>query len=155
MLAGIAAWKLLAMIGLIFVIAEPVIPGFVVLPIGLAFLATAVVAVFAPTWIILLPVLAVFEVLTFTLFQTVLKKHLGKTSVYTNAEGMVGQECEVIESIGSQSAGCVKLYGDQWVAKTDCGVDLKKGAKVLIARVDGNKVWVEPISGKEESWSSD
>lgn len=143
---AIEAWKILSLIGTLLVVSEIFIPGFVVLPIGIGFLVTAIVALFTPHWVTLLAVLAAAEVATFWFFKSYLKKYHAKTRAYTNAEGMIGAECIVTETIPLGGSGYVKLYGDQWQAKTMVGKVLKVNSRVVIVKTEGNKVFVEPIA---------
>jgi membrane protein implicated in regulation of membrane protease activity len=59
---------------------------------------------------------------------------------------MLGQECEVIETVSASYPGYVKLYGDRWQAKTYSATPLKKGARAVITRLDGNKVFIEELN---------
>ena len=51
----------------------------------------------------------------------------------------------MIQPISPESAGYVKLYGDEWKALSRFGDIFPVGTRVVIVKVDGNKVLVEPI----------
>lgn len=143
---GMVAWKIFAIIGVVLMIAEIFVSGFVLLPIGMGFLLAAAASLVIHDWFALLGLLAFFEITMFWFFQTYLKKLNAKTRAYTNAEGMIGKECTVIEAIPKGGAGYVKLYGDQWQALSSVGGSIAVGERVVITRTEGNKVYVEPIN---------
>ena len=140
------AWQILAIVGVALMIAEIFINGFVLLPIGLGFLFTALIAVFVAQWPILLAVLAGSQAVIFWIFQRHLKKLHAQTRAYTNAEGMLGSECVVTERIARGQSGYVKLYGDRWEARSYSEEALEAGTRVVITKIEGNKVLVEPIN---------
>src|SRR4051812_48233778 len=143
-------WQILAALGVALVIGELLVNGFVLLPIGIAFLITAAFSVVITNWAVLLAFLALSEVAVFLMFRKYLRKFRGRTNVYTNAEGMVGQECIVVEPISAGEGGYVKLYGDLWSARSYSHEKMKKGDRVVITKTDGNKVIVEPINELED-----
>lgn len=143
LLSSMPPYQLLASIGLLLALAEVLVSGFFMLPIGVAFLLTALVAVWVDSWTVLLPLLALFEFLSFVGLGKWFKPTPALTP--TNVEAMLGKECEVVEPIGVNSIGYVKLFGDQWAARSDCEYELPKGSRVTITRMDGNKVWVKPL----------
>jgi membrane protein implicated in regulation of membrane protease activity len=146
MSASLPAWQIFAILGIALLIAEIFVSGFVLLPIGIAFLLTAVVSLFISSWSVLVAILAVAQVVVFWVFQTHFKKYLARTRAYTGAEGMIGAECVVTETIRPDQFGQVKLYGDTWQAGTYHSEPLEKGRRVAITKIDGNKVFVEPVN---------
>lgn len=140
-----APYQLLGALGLALIISEIFIPGFILLPAGVAFLMAALVGLFTDSWYVLLPALAAFEVFAFVVLRNWLSKFNPRQSFHTNADAMTGQECDVIETIQPSHGGYVKLYGDQWSARSDHPEEIRVGKRVRIVRVEGNKVWVVPL----------
>lgn len=138
-------YQLLGALGLALIISEIFIPGFILLPAGVAFLMAALVGLLTDSWYVLLPALAAFELFAFFVLRNWLAKFNPKQSFHSNAEAMMGQECEVIEAIKPSRGGYVKLYGDQWTARSEHPQEIEVGRKVKIVRVEGNKVWVVPL----------
>lgn len=132
-------WELLAVIGVILAALEIAAPGFVLLPIGLAFLTTAAAALFLNSWLTILIALAVSLGFLIWLFQFKLKLGVPGAVIDTNASGMIGKEVTVTLPIGKKM-GEVKIYGDRFraysISKRDYAVD--EVAKIVL--VDGNKV---------------
>lgn len=87
--------------------------------------------------------LALFQFVTFFTLRKWFSKQ-SKEASSTNTSAMIGQECDVIETIPPVHTGYIKLYGDQWAAKSETGQEIKVGSRVIITRIDGNKVWVKP-----------
>lgn len=146
--ADSSAAEILATIGLLLAIAEVFVPGFVLLPLGLAFLVTAIVALLTTNWLILITVLAMTEVILFFVSQKYIRKNGNAETVQTTAQGMLGKEGVVTEDIEINGTGYVKLYGDQWQAKCQKGTSILKGTRVIIVGLDGNKVIVSAIGNE-------
>jgi len=138
-------YQLFGLLGLTLIILEVFIPGFVLLPTGVALLLTAAVGLLTDSWYVLLSFLAAMEVLVFVFVRKSLMKGFSSKNFLTNVESMVGQECEVIEAIRPNQSGYVKLYGDQWVARSTSEEEIPAGQRVRISRIDGNKVWVSQL----------
>lgn len=132
-------WELLAAIGILLAALEIMAPGFILLPIGLAFLITAGAAVFLNSWLSVLIALALSLGFLIWLFQFKLNLGVPDSVIDTNASGMVGQEVTVTMPIGSKM-GEVKIYGDRFraysISKRPYAVD--EVARVV--KVDGNKI---------------
>lgn len=138
--------EIMTAIGVLLMVAEIFVPGFILFPLGTAFLITALVGLFTSDWIILLSVLGVSELVLFFLFKNYVGNFYTKPAKYTNVEGMIGKECLVIEEISQNGSGYIKLYGDQWQAISEHGVAYPVNTRVVITGVDGNKVIVTGIN---------
>ena len=141
----VATWEVFALIGVSLAILEVFVSGFVLLPAGIGFLTTALFAPFIDSWAGLFVVLAANLFIVFALFRKYLPDMQDDPSVFTNVEGMVGKECVVMGEISPQNNGYVKLYGDEWQAKTLRDGHFEKGDRVIIVGMDGNKVIVESL----------
>lgn len=134
-------WLFFAGVGLVLALVEFFTPSFFSLPAGLAFLVTALVAVFTRDWVTLYVVLAINLAVIYAVFYQFVWPKLRRTAPRTNAEGMAGRVATVSEAVDPVSgAGEVKLYGDRFrvVAKEAFAV----GTRVVITGTDGNKVIV-------------
>ncbi len=139
-------WLQFLAIGLVLVLAEAVVPGFVILPIGLGFIITAAAAAFTGNLFILVPILIVAQCAAFFLVRKYLKDVLHMPRARTTADGMIGAEASVVEPIAPGKTGYVKLYGDTWQARSYSEKELTVGTLVTITKMDGNKVWVQPLN---------
>lgn len=149
LLLEMPAWQVFAAVGICLSVGEIFIPGFIALPIGIGFILAAPIAYFSNSLVLQLVALALAELLVFVLLKK-FRPEMSKPAIYSNTEGMVGKECEVIEAISAKHPGYVKLYGDQWQAKTYSMRTFKPGERVIISRIDGNKVFIEDLnSGRD------
>jgi len=139
-------WIQLLVIGVVLVFAEAVVPGFVILPLGLGLILTAGVAAVTTNWYVLVPVAGALQFLSYYLTRKYMKKALDAPKKKTTAEGMIGKEATVTEPIEPGSSGYIKLYGDLWMARSFNERVLTVGTKVTITKIDGNKVWVTPLN---------
>jgi membrane protein implicated in regulation of membrane protease activity len=138
---GVNAWQSFLLIGVVLCVAEIFVPGFVALPVGVGFLAAGIAAYFTDSLPLQLGVLAILQVMTLVFAKSFFKD--GRL-VRSNADGMAGQQCEVIEDIRPNKPGYVKLYGDRWQAVAT--LPISAGTQVLIIGLDGNKVRVKPAN---------
>lgn len=138
-------WAVWVLVGLSLVLAEAVIPGFVILPIGIGCILTGIVAYSTPNAIIIWSSFAVFQFASMFIARNYLAPLVSKPRVLTNADGMVGQEAIVTQAIPVSGTGYVKLYGDEWTAKSFSEHVIEVGSHVIITKTEGNKVWVKPL----------
>lgn len=138
---SIKVWEMMAVVGVSLAMLEIFAPGFILLPIGLAFLTTAAVAVFVNTWLAVLTALALSLCFLIWLFQFQLKLgRKGLNIVDTNADGIVGKEVVVTQALQGADFGEVKLYGDRWRAYSLSQKSYGEGERALVVKVDGNKL---------------
>jgi membrane protein implicated in regulation of membrane protease activity len=134
------AFSVFAIIGVVLFILEVAVPGFVLLPIGVGFLLTAIVAYFVPSLLLQLLSLSIFAPLCLLFFKRLFKKE-SKSSLPSNFEGLAGQEGITEEDIPPNSRGYVKVYGDSWKVE-GLSEPLPKGTKVIVERVAGTKIYI-------------
>lgn len=140
-------WQTFAALGVILCVAEIFVPGFIVLPIGVAFIIAAPLAMLTDELVVQLGILVVCQIAVYYSLRRV-RQNPAKPKVASNAEGMIGVECEVTEPIAPDQTGYVKLYGDHWQARTKEMTSLAIGDRAVIVATDGNKVVVKAKSQK-------
>ena len=108
---------------------------------------TAVAAQFTDSLAAQFFVLAVSSTLMMVLFRKYVHTKKESPQQSTNIDSMVGKEAVVIEDIDNQKEkGYVKLYGDEWRAINLENTTVAKGERVVIEKIDGNKVLIRPKS---------
>jgi membrane protein implicated in regulation of membrane protease activity len=124
------------------------------------FLALAALAMSGAVALGLVPGLTaqvlLFGALTVALivFARPLAMRLFKTrNVPSNVDSMVGMTAVVTRDIAPLDTGLVKIYGEVWTAYSDHYIPA--GARVVIRRVDGVKVWVDPLEHGPEKPGQD
>lgn len=137
-------WHLLTLAGIGFIILEILVPGFILLPIGVGFLATALASLWVTDQTAILLILGA-NILVFLFVVRRFFQPSDAPTLATGVDDMVGKQAQVVETIdGDKLTGYVKLYGDQWRAIGPAGTVIAKGQTVIITAIDGNKVIVEP-----------
>lgn len=64
------------------------------------------------------------------------------TSLPTNVAALIGAEARVVEAIGPESLGRVKVRGDDWRAVSEDGLPIDPGTRVLVTEVEGTTLHV-------------
>ena len=83
--------------------------------------------------------------LLLALLRPVLKKYLRVKPTKTNADRLLGQEALVTETIDNlQETGAIRINGVLWTAKSLEDTQIPAGTRVIIRRIEGAKVYVEP-----------
>lgn len=136
-------WEVLAVLGVVLSALEVFMPGFVLLPIGLAFGLTAVAAFFinSPLGILICLGLSLFFMIW--LFTKKLKKFKQSPVRATNMNGLIGQELKITEAVVEGELGQAKLYGDTWTVYSLSKSSYSIGEKVKVLDVDGNKLIIK------------
>lgn len=142
-------YQIYLLLSVFLIIGEVFVPGFVLMPIGLAGLITSVVAYFYPTALWLHAVFFIcgsgFILLALSRFRSQTNERRRHSA---QQDGVVGQTGTIVSLRTEQSPLQVKIFGDIWeVFNAD---DLEKtnpqlalGAKVKVTSVQGNKIIVE------------
>lgn len=136
--------QIFAIIGVVLMTLEIVVPGFWALPIGVGFLLAAPVGWWVDSLTIHFGVLAVTLTASWLFFSKIVRPKLFSERIKTNAEGLVGTEVRVFSDIDDHSGtGSVKHYADEYRASpTESGKKYYKDEVVIIDRIEGNRVWV-------------
>ncbi len=108
-------------------------------------------------WIQLALFLAV-SLLCLLAVRPLAKRHLNNRVVPTNADRVIGAEAQVTEDIDNvHGKGAVIIRGIAWSARSEDGRPVSAGTMVRVLRIEGVKVFVEPIAvpvpaGEPKTW---
>ncbi len=144
----IEAWHIWLVIGFLLAIAEIIIPGFFLLPFGVAGMATAAFSLLGldTVWDIAFFVFVggIFLFLTRKFFVKADRTAPGEVAK-TNIEALVGKIGMVTKPTSHNQHGYVKVGGEEWRAiyAVDDDTVLAIDAKVKVTAMDGNKLIVE------------
>jgi len=145
----IEAWHLWLIAGFLLAVAEIMVPGFFLLPFGVAGMITAALSLtgMAVVWQLTFFVLGggLFVFLTRKFFVKAEKvTHTG--DIKTNIEALVGKTAIVTRPVSYDQRGYVKIGGEEWGAvwPTDDGVVFDIGDRVKLVAVDGIKFIIAP-----------
>ena len=68
----------------------------------------------------------------------------------TNVDSLIGKETLAQTDIKPVEGGLIKLFGEQWFARTEADDLIPKGASVRVLRVEGVSLIVEQAEGEEK-----
>jgi membrane-bound serine protease (ClpP class) len=140
--AGLA----LLVLGIIFMVSEAFVPSFGALGIGglVAFVMGSILLIETdmPGYGISLPLIITFSVVSGVFFLGVIGMAIKarERPVVSGQEELVGARGTVQEDF--ETDGRVQIHGESWQAKSP--TPLKRGQKVLVTRLDGLTLFVEP-----------
>jgi len=81
------------------------------------------------------------------LLRPLVKKYAAPRRVRTNADRLIGQQALVTERIENlKEQGAIKINGVLWTAKSVDNSVIDEGSLVKITRLEGAKVYVEPVT---------
>ena len=133
-------------IGLVLLLLELVMPGFVIFFFGIGAWVTALLCLFTePNINVQVIVFAVSSVLTLLLFRRMIKnKFIYNKDDKSDAveDEFTGKEALVVNDISPGKLGKVEFKGTSWDAES--GTEIKAGQKVIITAKKSIKLKVEP-----------
>ena len=140
-------WKLWIIVGVALFAAEIFVPGFFSACVGVAFFVTAIPAFFELSIKEQIVIFSIANLVIFFGMRPFFLKYLSpsKNETKTNVDALIGQIGVVSEAIDANNTqGRVKAGGDDWRALSSHGGAIAAGQKVVVLRVDGTKLIVEP-----------
>ena len=143
---------------IIFAVSEAVTVGLTSIWFAAGALAALVAALLGgPLWVQITLFLAV-SLLCLAAVRPLAKRHLNNKVEHTNADRAIGQEALVTEDIDNiHGKGAVIIRGMAWSARSEDGGPITAGTMVKVLRIEGVKVFVEPIAapvpaGEPRNW---
>lgn len=98
----------------------------------------------APLWMQLVIFFGV-SILTLLCVRPLMKKQSQEETVATNADSSIGQIAVVIERVDNiHATGAVKVGSVVWTARSESGAIIEPEALVVVRRIEGVKLYVEP-----------
>ena len=110
-----------------------------------------------PLWVQITLFLAV-SLLCLAAVRPLAKRLLNSRGEPTNADRVIGAQAQVTEDIDNiHGRGAVVIRGMTWSARSQDGGPISAGTMVKVLRIEGVKVFVEPIAapvsaGESKTW---
>jgi len=125
-----------------------VVPAFVLFPIGVGILLSALVSVWVPSSPDIVWVSAVIVGVVFFSLRKIYRLFHPEKPVSTAADRYVGQRVEVMSKVDYvHKDGEVKLYGEAWTAMSLHKDEVfEKNEVAVVAAIDGNKLLLVKLS---------
>ncbi|MDP9132306.1 MAG: NfeD family protein [Nitrospirota bacterium] len=142
------AWWIWAFLGLILLGVEITTPGgFYILFFGLSALVVAALAGFgiaAVEWVQWL-LFSVMSVASLLIFRSPLLRMIKSQDVTgPEVDTMIGEIAIPLEPLAPGGTGKAECRGTAWTAHNAGPVDLAKGQRSLVERVEGLALWLKP-----------
>ena len=141
-----------------FAAAEAITVGLTSIWFAAGALAALVAALLGgPLWVQVTLFLLV-SLLCLAAVRPLAKKHLNNKVEATNADRVIGAQAQVTEDIDNiHGKGAVIIRGMAWSARSEDGGPITAGTMVKVLRIEGVKVFVEPIAapvsaGEPKTW---
>ena len=129
-------WEIFAIVGLICLILEMILPSMFFLNLAFAGFATAVIALFVTGWVNLTVIFVVLSLLFIILLRPVLLRNRECKLCETGMEGKyIGKIVKVIEPVDKYK-GAITIYDERWEARTDCDETIPEGKEVKIVKYE-------------------
>lgn len=142
-------FQIYSLISVLLIIGEIFIPGFVLMPIGLAGLITALVAYFQPEAYWLHAVFFICSSGLILLGLARFREQMSEKRTQSRQQyGVVGQSGTIVALKSDQTPMQVKIFGDVWdVIDSDAELlsqqNLAVGTRVKVVSVQGNRISIE------------
>jgi membrane protein implicated in regulation of membrane protease activity len=143
---GLDAWLIWLIIGVIFIVSEVFTVGFVMMPLGLAALASSLIAKLLPDSGLgaQLAAFIVAGIILIFFGQKLANKISKDPDIKVGAERLIGLNGIVLERIDSaKNTGMVRVTQEEWRAKNEDETTLEKGEKITVVQVDGTHLNVK------------
>lgn len=134
--------------GVVLAALEILIPGLVVIWFGIAAVVTGLVAFFIPNQYVQFAIFIVLSGALVLLAQRIARRITRPEPEPVGANRMPGAVGIVSQEIKPPEVGRIKVAGDEWRAEADAALSV--GTRVRVLRVDGTRVFVEPVEERSE-----
>jgi membrane protein implicated in regulation of membrane protease activity len=143
---GLDAWIIWLIIGVIFIISEIFTVGFVMMPLGLAALASSLIAKLLPESGLGAQLVAFIVAGIILIFfgQKLASKLSKDPDIKVGAERLIGLDGIVLERIDpAKNTGLVRVTQEEWRAKSEDETIIEKGEKITVVQMDGTHLNVK------------
>ena len=138
-------WEIFAIVGLISLILEMIVPSMFFLNLALAGFLTAITATFLNNWIYLTVIFVVLSVISILFLRPILLRHRKNKEQETGIQGKyIGKIVKVIEPVTKYS-GAITIYDERWEARVEGDETIPAGCEVKIVKNDSLVLTVERI----------
>ena len=137
---------------IVFTVGEGVTVGLTAIWFAAGSLAALICALLGgPLWL-QIALFIVISALCLLAIRPLAHKYFNSKVEPTNADRILGTEAVVTEDINNlQAIGAVRIGGITWSARSENDTPIPAGTLVRVLRIEGVKVYVEPVKVKEEN----
>ena len=143
-------WWVWMIVAAVFVIGEIFTAGFFLLPFGIGAALAGLVALMGGGMIWQLVVFVVASLILFLVSRRFAERVSKEQPPGIGADRFIGQVCVVLEGINNLSnKGRVRMGKEEWRAESADGGDIASGTRVVVVRLSGTHLVVEPAEEGE------
>ncbi len=141
-------WQIWILVGVVMILLELIIPGGVIIFLGLAAMCTSALLYFGFINTIMMAFVAWFIITIFLMFtlRSIFIKYFEGDSTKENVDedkDLVGSIVSVIEDVVPYKEGRVKFRDTTWLARSD--EEITQGSRAVISGRDGNSLIIKSI----------
>ena len=143
-----AVWQFCLCVGLALLIAELFAPFTFFLSMAIGAFITAVVAVWSASVTVLVPVFAVFSLVSLLIFRPFVAKNQNHAEDDKTGIGgqYIGKVVKVIKTV-TKNSGAISVYGERWEARSlDENQTFDEGEDVEIAKNESLIMYVQKVN---------
>lgn len=138
-------WEIFAIVGLVFLILEMVVPTMFFLNLAIAGFLTALIAFYLTNWVGLTIIFVLLSLISILFLRPVLVKNKISKEQETGIEGKyIGKEVKVIETV-TKTSGAITIYEERWDARITEGDDIPAGSIAKIIKNESLIMYVEKV----------
>lgn len=138
-------WEIFAIVGLLSVILEMVVPSMFFLNLALAGFVTAILALYIENWIYLTVIFVILSIASILFLRPILLRRRETKEQETGMQGKyIGKIVKVIEPVTKYS-GAITIYDERWEARVDGDETIPAGSEVKIVKNESLVLTVEKL----------
>ncbi len=147
MFMGLPLWQCWIILGLILLILELFISGFLVACFGISAILTALTVAFGASFSVQLIIFGLLNIACLYLLRPILQERFMGQEVKSCVEALVGKEIKLQETLeANKNYGEQKINGDVWRIRAKDEGTITAGTRVRIIELDGLTLIVEAIN---------
>ncbi len=135
-----AAWHVMAALGLLFIILEMTVPAMFFLNFAVGAFIASVCAIYITNWYTLIIIFVAVSLLSLLFLRPLLVKKTQKNQETGLAAKYIGKTAKVIETVTPES-GVISLYDERWEARSDH--EIPEGKEVIIEKNESLIMYVK------------
>lgn len=136
-------WMIWIAVGILCMIIEIFTPTFLFMSFGIGAILTGMLSILIDPVPIQVLLFAIITFIVFINLRKMSKKLISESSEKTNIDALVGKMGIVTQEIPQDGKGYVKIGGEEWSAITKTNDKIETSSKVMVEKVEGNKVIVK------------
>ena len=138
-------WEIFAIVGVIFLILEIVVPTVFFLNFAVAGFLTAILSLLVTDFVWLTLAFVIFSLLSIVLIRPLILRQKNLPENVTGvAAKYIGKTAKVIEPINKYN-GVISIYDERWEARYDGDDEIPAGAEIRIIKNESLIMYVEKI----------